>query len=268
MRDNLTPVVRNLLLINVIVFFVPNILPLFTGGASVDFVRLFGLRYFYAESFQPYQLLTHLFVHGGLWHLLGNMFALFVFGPLLEQIMGRNRFLTFYMICGFGASSLHLIVNHIEIEMLKTSVANYMEQPGPDAFLHFVNQHLPSVKKESYDFLNSFTENPTSRRYIDESVDLAQSILVAKTNSPMVGASGAIFGILMAFAMIFPNLELTLLFPPIPVRAKYLVLFYALYELYSTFQNAPDDNIAHFAHIGGMLFAFILVRYWRIPRRY
>ena len=114
-----------------------------------------------------------------------------------------------------------------------------------------------------YDFINSYSENPNSSQYKDESISIARSIFESKSNIPMVGASGAVFGILLAFAMLFPNMELYMLFFPFPIKAKYLVLGYGLYEVWSEFNRMPGDNVAHLAHLGGMLIGYIILRYWK-----
>ena len=119
------------------------------------------------------------------------------------------------------------------------------------------------VAKVLYDFINEFSENPNSDIYINESIVITETILKNNNDIPMIGASGAVFGILLAFAMLFPNMQLMLLIPPIPIKAKYLVLVYGLYEIWSEFNRMPGDNVAHLAHLGGMLIAYLILRYWK-----
>lgn len=259
MFGNLTPMVKNLLLINVGVFLIQFIL-------QVDFVNILGLRYFFAETFAPYQLFTHMFVHGGGWHLFTNMFALFIFGPMLESIWGSQRFLVFYLVTGFGASLLYSGIHFAEVRQVENAAQAYMANPDPEALNSFITEHASYAYNHYYDFINSFADNPDHSGYIKESKRVVNNLYQRQANIPMVGASGAIFGILMAFGMLFPNTKLMLLFPPIPIKAKYFVTFYGVYELYAGFGRVPGDNVAHFAHLGGMLFAFILIKIWNNNR--
>ncbi|MEM6297603.1 MAG: rhomboid family intramembrane serine protease [Bacteroidota bacterium] len=200
MMQNLAPMTRNLLIANLAVFVLHWVMP----ELRWDFTLYYPLM----EEFRPYQLLTHMFTHApGLGHIFGNMLSLFFFGSVLERTFGSNRFLTFYLICGLGATFLF---------------------EGAVALEHYL---------------------------VASTIDGAQSAVM--------GASGAVFGILMAFAMLYPNVEIMLLFPPIPIKAKYFVLIYGAYELYATINRFQGDNVAHLAHLGGMLFAFILVKLWK-----
>ena len=225
---NLTPVVKNLLIINLI-FFIPFLL-IDHQDPQGPATTLFGAFYFNSPSFRPWQLITYMFMHGGFEHILFNMFALFSFGPILEYTLGSKRFLNFYFICGIGAVILQLIVQAIEVHNITGSFT--ISQPSLDASYYQYGaqaQHL-------YDIYHA----------------------------PLVGASGAIFGILVAFAMIYPNLELMMLFVPVPVKAKYFISFYVLLEIYLSFKQSAGDSVAHFAHLGGALFGFILVKLWHV----
>ncbi len=260
MFGNLTPTVKNLLIINIAIFALQSLL------FSTDmFVNLFGLRYFNAETFRPYQFLTHLFIHGSLWHLFGNMFALFIFGSLLERVWGSQRFLLFYIITGLGASLLYSAVNYYEVHQLEVAADRVLVETNPDRLSTFVLEEAEYAYRSSNQIKNlvdSFYDNPNSSSYVSQSRQLVREIVQSKSNIPMVGASGAVFGILMAFGLLFPN---TVLFP-FPIKAKYLVLFYGSYELWAGFSRQPGDNVAHFAHLGGMLFAFILLKIWKDKR--
>lgn len=261
MFRNLTPTVKNLLILNVGIYAIGAFM-------SVDFVQLLGLRYIFAENFEPYQILTHMFVHASIGHLFGNMFALFIFGPLLEQFWGSQRFLVFYLVCGLGASVLYSGIDYAEKRGLQKDMEAYMANPDPDRFNSFISEHgtLGYKTFQMEEFADAYRDRPESTTYAQQSTEYVGNIAGFKLNIPMVGASGAVFAILMAFGMLFPNTELFLLFLPIPIKAKYFVTFYGLYELYAGFMRVPGDNIAHFAHLGGMLFAFILVRLWRNNR--
>ncbi|MDQ3393553.1 MAG: rhomboid family intramembrane serine protease [Bacteroidota bacterium] len=229
---------------------------------QVNFPQILGLRYIYSPQFEPYQIFAHIFVHADGWHLFSNMFALFIFGPLLEKVWGANRFLVFYLVTGLGASVLFSAVNYYEIRKVEVDAHSYMEAPEPDAFDANVSEHFSSLHAPNYEFIDAYSRNPEDRSLIEKSLDFVNQTYNRVRDIPMVGASGAVFGILMAFGYLFPNLQLMLLFPPIPIKAKYLVLFYGLYSLYAAIQKVPGDNVAHYAHLGGMLFAIILLKMW------
>ncbi len=257
----LTPVARNLLIANVVLLILDSIL----NGVLSDW---FALYYIGSELFAPYQFITYMFFHGGIGHLFGNMLALFFFGPWLERTWGAQRFFIFYMITGIGAGMLYGAVQTIEMQLLLSDINAYKAAPDPDLFASLINDHAPYAYSDLYNFINSFAENPESSSYIERSKEYTDQIFNRFANIPMVGASGAVFGILLGFGMLFPNTQIFLLFPPIPIKAKYLVTFYGLYEVYAMFQNAPGDNVAHLAHIGGMIFAFIMIRKWRNSGNY
>ncbi|MBI1185628.1 rhomboid family intramembrane serine protease [bacterium] len=224
MNMRLTEVVKNLLIINGIFF-------LATLSFQDFMVEKFALWFPGTEYFMIHQLVTHMFMHGGFGHIFGNMFALFIFGPMLEMRMGSKRFLTYYMITGLGAASLHLGVKYIEL--------------------------MPFINSLGADTFWGFLHNPNNYQQTAQLVDLYQTVY-----SPTLGASGAIFGILLAFGMLFPNVTIYLYFA-LPIKAKHFVMLYGAFELYMGLQNHPGDNVAHFAHLGGMLFGFFLLRTWR-----
>lgn len=263
--NNITPMIRNLLILNIGIFVVQYVI------GPISLPELFGYRYINSESFRPYQFFTYMFIHGGGWHLFGNMFALFVFGPLLEQHWGPKKFLFFYMITGLGAGALYALVNFIEVHQMEEAALSFMNMPSPEQLNYFINEftggyqiYKPSYQEEIYDFVNIlYPEEPLNQEYINRAIGIVKSHYQLAANQPMVGASGSIFGILMAFGMLFPNMELMLIFPPIPVKAKYLVLAYGGYSVYALLENNPGDNVAHLAHLGGMLFAFIILKIWQ-----
>lgn len=254
---SLTPVVRALLIINVLVYFVTN----------ESIIEQFGLHSFLSEQFNPIQLLTHMFLHGGLGHIFSNMIGLIVFGPMLENTWGQRRFTFFYFFCGLGAALLFSGVNYYEMHNVYETVQDYRLNPGFDAFSAFIDQHAGSYYDSLVPFIEKFRSFPDDSKNIRDSVAIVNHLFTSQVDEPMVGASGAIFGVIMAFGLLFPNTQLFLLFPPIPVKAKYLVIFYGAMEIYSGVYRAQSDNVAHFAHIGGMLFAFILVKYWGSQRK-
>lgn len=230
--SSVPPVVKNLIIINAIMLFATYILDM----KGIDLTKILGLHYFESPDFRPYQLVTHMFMHGGLMHLLFNMFALWMFGRVLESVWGPRRFFIYYFVTGLGAAALHTFVNFLE-------------------FQHFAGKMNPDdvqlVMSQGAEILNQ------GKNFSDVAAGKLNLLL----NTPTVGASGAVFGILLGFGMLFPNTELMLLFPPIPIKAKYFVIGYGAIELFSGIAN-PGDNIAHFAHLGGMLFGFFMIKYW------
>ncbi|WP_420149797.1 rhomboid family intramembrane serine protease [Spirosoma sp.] len=254
---NLTPVVRVLLVLNVLVFLVTN----------ETIIDKFGLHSFLSDKFNPIQLLTHLFLHAGFGHIFSNMIGLIAFGPMLEMFWGPRRFVFFYLFCGIGAALLFSGINYIEVRDVYESIQAYRVSPGYDNFSVFIDQHAGYLYDQLLPFLEKFKSYPTDSKNIQDSVAIANRIFLNQVDEPLVGASGAIFGIIMGFGLLFPNTQLFLLFLPIPIKAKYLVTLYGAMELYSGIHRAQTDNVAHFAHIGGMLFAFILVKYWGSQRK-
>jgi membrane associated rhomboid family serine protease len=200
-----TPIVRNLLIANIAVYLVQSFL-------RIDLATTFGYHNFSLHEmglFNPIQIFTYMFLHGGTGHIFSNMFGLFMFGPMLEHFLGSKRFLILYIVSGIGACLLHGVINLYEISQFPVDSPEYT---------------------------------------------MMMSI-------PMVGASGAIFGMLGAFARLFPNTEMIIFPLPIPVKAKYLVSLYALFEIFSGVYNVMP-GVAHFAHIGGLIFGILLINYW------
>lgn len=226
------PVVKNLIIINIIMLLATYILSM----RGIDLTSILGLRYFQSPEFRPYQLVTHMFMHGGFTHLLFNMFALWMFGRVLEGVWGPKRFFIYYFVTGLGAALLHTFVNFLEFQ----SVASKMT---PEA--------VEMVMTQGTEIFNQ------GKNFSDPIAGKLNLLL----NIPTVGASGAVFGILLGFGMLFPNTQLMLLFPPIPIKAKYFVMGYGAIELYLGLTQS-GSNIAHFAHLGGMLFGFFMIRYW------
>lgn len=255
---SIPPVVKNLIMINVIMFIATWALK----STGVDLTEILGLYYPGSPNFRPYQLVTHLFMHASFWHLFMNMFALYMFGKILEMVWGPKRFLIYFVVTGLGAATLHLFVNYLELSQLSKSVDAFVNTPSPELLSSFVKANLGrNAAPWVHDFINKWSEIPANAAYIQQGTEIVQRIFEERINIPTVGASGAVFGILLAFGVLFPNTELMLLFPPVPIKAKYFVLGYGLIELYLGFTQA-NSNIAHFAHLGGMLFGYLLIRYW------
>lgn len=215
--SNIPPITKNIIILNVVVFGLQNFVPGFTEN--------FALHFYKSPDFEPYQLLTHMFMHGGLGHIFFNMFGVYMFGSAVEMRLGEKKFLLFYLLTGFGAVFLH----------------------------------MGSQLWESYETVNQL------ETWYSEAVITDQQLSNGYFNTFRVtlGASGALFGLLTAFGLLFPNQKIFLLFLPIPIKAKYFVMFYAAYELIQGIQFSPGDNIAHFAHLGGALFGWIIIAEWR-----
>lgn len=262
MFGRLTPLVKNLLVINIAIALIQMFM-------KIDLGQYLGLHFILAPEFKPYQFITYMFLHStvSIMHLFGNMFALFIFGPLLEQFLGQKKFLILYMVTGVGAGLFYTAVNYIEVIDVKKDVEAYVENPSSDAFNRLLIDHGTNLNPQIYDFVDQYDRNQSDPRLRAQSVSLAKELYNLYGRYNMVGASGAVFGILAAFALFFPNTELFLLFIPFPIKAKYLVSVYILYEVYAELQRAPGDNVAHLAHIGGALIAFFMVKYWKAQRR-
>lgn len=260
---NTPPVVKNLIIINTIMLLVTYV---YQSTFGQDLNEILGLYSFQSPNFRIYQLITHMFMHGGFAHLFFNMFALWMFGRVLEQVWGSKRFLSFYMIVGLGAALFYMLVNYLQLAPMIKDAHAFANTPSPDLFAAFIKKHIPNPNRQVYDFITNWGNNPKSDSYISQAIAMINGAVQYKINIPTVGASGAIYGVLLAFGMLFPNTELMLLFPPIPIKAKYIVIIYFVLELYLGLTQ-PGSNVAHFAHLGGMLFAFILVKYWNRTSR-
>ena len=198
-------------------------------------------------------------------HLLFNMLGLIFLAPLLEQFWGPKRFLTFYLITGIGAGVFYEGVKYAQTIPMKNKMEEYTANPNPDDFAVYMAKYAPQHYNGLYDFIEYYSEHPVEGKR--QSISYVEQVYDAVINVPMVGASGAIYGILMAFGMLFPNTQLMLLFPPIPIKAKYFVLILGGFAIYSQLMNSGGDNVAHLAHLGGMLFAFIMIKIWSKDKR-
>lgn len=251
------PVVKNLILINVVMLVAKYAL----HNSAYDLDNLLGLHYLGSPLFRPWQFVTHLFMHGDIWHLFFNMFALYMFGKVLEVVWGSKRFLIYFFVTGLGAAALHSYVTYLEMSHLQKTVAAFVNTPSPELLSAFMKSNLGQLPPQVADLVNNWSVAPNNTDYSQQAVGWVQEIFTMKINTPTIGASGAVFGILLAFGYLFPNTELMLLFPPVPIKAKYFVIGYGAIELYLGVTQS-HTNIAHFAHLGGMLFGFMLLKYW------
>jgi membrane associated rhomboid family serine protease len=255
---SIPPVVKNLILINVVMLVATWALK----STGLDLTEKLALYNPASPNFRPYQLVTHIFMHANFMHLFLNMFALYMFGKVLEMVWGPKRFLIYFLVTGLGAAALHLFVNYIEMSHVAKTAAAFANTPSPELLAAFVKNNLGGQAAPwVHDFINKWSESPGNPAYVQQGTELVQRIFEERINIPTVGASGAVFGILLAFGVLFPNTELMLLFPPVPIKAKYFVIGYGLIEVYLGFTQSNSD-VAHFAHLGGMLFGYLLLRYW------
>lgn len=230
----LPPVVKNLLFLNVGVFIVGFILQMMY---QYDISDALGLHYIGSKGFKPIQFISYMFLHANLEHIFFNMFALWMFGNILENFWGPKRFFTYYMATGIGAGIIQMIVAYIRIQSIQSQV--------PADVLEVIYTEGVDILRQNKNF-----------------IDPLYAELNAIVNVSTVGASGAVFGLLMAFGILFPNSYIYLFFA-LPIKAKWFVLGYGVLELFSGIRNTPGDNVAHFAHLGGMVFGYILIQYWR-----
>ena len=215
--NNIPTMTKNLLVVNVLAFIATFVLE----RSGIDLTRLLGLHFFLASEFHIYQFITYMFLHGGFTHILFNMFALWMFGSVIERVWGPKKFLFYYICCGVGAGFTQELVQYITYSMEGIAAYQYVNASG--------------VQMTTDAYINLWTT---------------------------IGASGAVYGILLAFGMIFPNERLFIIPFPFPIKAKWLIVGYIAIELFSA-MSGPGDGVAHMAHLGGMLFGFLLIRYWQ-----
>lgn len=216
--DTLPPIVKNLIFINVLFFLATEFL--FRDVGEFGLQGIFGLWPVNHENFRPYQIFTHMFTHAGIMHIFFNMFSLWMFGRMLENIWGPKKFLLFYLVCGIGSAAAHMITAYFEYRPILEAL-EFAKATGQTEYV----EHLQTFAGYA------------------------------------VGASGAVMGVLVGFAYLFPNTELMLLFPPIPIKAKWLILGLVAFDLFGGL-GKTSDGIAHWAHLGGAAMGFILVFIW------
>lgn len=230
MGFNLPVVTKNLIIINVLLYLASMAMP--------SIVLPLAGHYFENPLFKPWQIVTHMFMHGSTGHLLMNMLGLLMIGKDLESYWGPKKFLNYYLLCGLGAFALHEFVCYIEFTTSMTKI--------PEAFLEYIKTEGKAALLENENYV---------ARYAAKANDAY--------NSSIVGASGAVFGLLAGFGLMFPKASL-ILFPfPFPVQARTFVIGYAVIELFLAYADRPSDNVAHFAHLGGLLFGYIILKIWQ-----
>ena len=237
--NSIPPITKNLIIINFILWFATVVFQRF----GIDLYDILGMHYWASGKFNPAQMITYMFMHGGFQHIFFNMFALFMFGGTLERFWGGKRFLTYYLITGIGAGIIQQLAWMIEFQPLIMAMNEAIAAGSSEPLLPYqeiLGRYLGGFSMSVFEIKSMFYN----------------SLLT-------VGASGSVFGILLAFGWLFPQARLMLLFLPIPIPARIFVAGYALIELFLGVANFTGDSVAHFAHLGGMLFGVILILFWR-----
>lgn len=233
---NLPPVTKNLIIVNLLIYVVMLIAP--NRGATLE--HYCALHYFTSPDFNPAQLFTYMFLHGGFTHVLFNMFSLFMFGPQIEWSLGSKRFLFYFISCGIGAALIQEGVYYLLLQ-------KYMGMFSPEEFRQIIVEGA---------------KIPRGYNFSDPTLGNINSLV----NTPMVGASGAIYGVLLAFGMLFPNQVIYLMIPPMPIKAKWMIVGFVVIELFLGLRSTSltsTDNVAHFCHLGGMLVGYLIILYWK-----
>ncbi|MEI6061683.1 MAG: rhomboid family intramembrane serine protease [Bacteroidota bacterium] len=265
----LPPVVKNLIIINGLFFLATQVIG---KTMNIDLVDYLGLHYFASQKFAPYQFITYMFMHGSFSHIFFNMFALWMFGSVLEQVWGPKKFILYYVITGIGAALVHYMVFYFQISPVLHNIDAFITHPDMVTLQQFASTHQFNIGGSSSDFnqlfenfkLNYITlqQDPGNSQAMQESLNFVVAYREHFLNLPVVlGASGAIYGLLLAFGMLFPN-SLIYLYFFIPMKAKWFVIIFGVFELVSGFYDTGGD-VAHFAHLGGMIFGFFLILFWK-----
>jgi len=253
----LPPVVKNILIINGL-FYLGTLT--FQSAFKIDLTDILGMHYFASENFKPFQIVTYMFMHGSFGHIFFNMFAVWMFGNVLESFWGPKKFLTYYMITGIGAILIQMLITYIQLHPIQQAISIFSNDQSQNNFNIAANQMNFFFTDQNFADFNSHRIS---------AMEFLETGLRNRVNTTTIGASGAVFGVLLAFGMMFPN-SLIYVYFAIPIKAKWFVIIYGAIELYTGILNNPSDNVAHFAHLGGMLFGLILIMYWnkRIKGKY
>lgn len=257
----LTPIVKVLLILNILLFVFEQLI-------GLPLTNYFALYHINDINFQPIQVATYFFIHDqqSIGHLFSNMLSLFLFGSFVEQQLTSKRFLQLYVFCGIGVGLLITGIQFVEVKQFEYEAVATMENPTPDNVIQFSERFRTTPKLKS--LLKAYSKEPNNPVYLAEVKEAIREMAKLGIIGPFtVGASGAIYAIFAFVLLIIPNTRVNLLFIPIPILAKYLVATLAFVELYQLINSRPDDNVSHFGHLAGMLFAFILVKLiWKMKR--
>ena len=262
-------VVKNIIIINAIMVLLQFVLVKF----NIDLSDYLALHYWMSPHFRWWQFFTYMFMHGSpfdigatITHIFFNMYGLFMFGSILENMWGPKRFLTFYIICGLGAGLCHLGVLGIEFSGFHHAFSAFQEHPTLSEFSKIITQNKLGKYPEFTNVLSFWQRTPECSNCAEAGIKLLREYNDIMMDVGVVGASGSLFGVLFAFGYLFPNTELYIMFIPVPIKAKWAVAGYAAIELFSGVGRFQGDNVAHFAHLGGMLFGFIILMIWKRNR--
>jgi len=265
----LPTIVKNILILNGLMFLATIAMK---NSLGIDLADYLGLKYFGASEFKPYQIVTYMFMHGNLSHLFFNMFALWMFGSVIENYWGAKRFLIFYFITGIGAAIVHYSVFYFQLAPSISLMDTFLTAPSLENLNTLISKHQFIIQSDNSQFMalyHDFEQNynlmrsgQMSAHSMQVSVQFIDMYREAYLNMPsVVGASGAVYGLLLAFGMLFPN-SLIYIYFLFPIKAKWMVIGYGALEIYSGVTGS-SDGIAHFAHLGGMLFGLFLILYWK-----
>lgn len=252
--SNIPPIVKNLIAINLILWLATEVAPGFLGrwGVDVSLTDILGMHYWASEKFNPAQLITYMFMHGGFGHIFFNMFALYMFGGVLENFWGPKRFLIYYMVTGVGAGIVQQLFWTIEFHAVIQNMNDAIVANSGD------------LLAPSQQFLSRYFTIPDYSQF--RAADIMELKRIFMNLPVTVGASGSVFGLLLAFGWLFPEVKLMMLFFPVPIKARIFVLIYGVAELFLGVANFSGDSVAHFAHLGGMIFGVIMILIWKRNR--
>lgn len=262
-------IIKNLLIINVLIFLAQTTFD--QRGMGDQITDFFALHHLQSPYFKPHQVISHLFMHGSWEHLFFNMFALWMFGSVLENLWGPKRFLVFYVVSGIGAAAIHIGVLAYEYHHLATDAYRFVQNPTLEGYQQYYLEHLQQsfsdAGLDARKILLAWESNPENAyMYQPLAAQTIASRLEIFNMSATVGASGAVFGCLAAFGYLFPNSYIYLYFL-VPIKVKWFVLGYAAMELFLAIRNSAGDQVAHWAHLGGALAGFLMVYFWNRTNR-
>lgn len=252
--NNIPPVVKNLLAINLILWLATLALPglMRNWGLNIDLNDVLGMHYWASEKFNPAQLVTYAFMHHDFYHVFFNMFAVYMFGSALEMFWGPRKFLVYYIVTAIGAGVVQQLFWTMEYQTLLNAMDTAISGNSAQFLLPYESELMRYFRI-------------TGLAHFDTASIIEMKNLLL--NAPLtVGASGSVFGLLLAFGWLFPETRLMMLFIPVPIKARIFVLIYGVAELFLGVANFTGDNVAHFAHLGGMLFGWLLIFIWKKRR--
>jgi membrane associated rhomboid family serine protease len=265
-------IIKNLLIINGLVFLAQITFDGFDAGGGIAVgaaANNFALHHILSPLFKPWQILTHMFMHGSFFHLFMNMFVLWMFGSVLENLWGPKKFLMFYLVCGLGAALLHLGALYWENYQLLADYNVFRQAPTLTKYQQMLDTYSMDTGykgQPAFRIGRAWEAEPNNIQMVEQAMMMVNHFVSSSLSKPTLGASGAVFGCLAAFAYLFPNTYIYLYFF-IPLKVKWFVLIYVVFELVMAINNSAGDNIARWAHLGGALVGFLLVYFWNKTNR-